>query len=331
MLSFAQHAVRRRNTARNPPAFRRSRNALRARSFPASRTPGWRGAANSQATKPSTTLPTSLPGRDLPRYTAGVLDHRPGSMAATARNSGRNSMVGPAHMRTDFERAPRSPRSAVAASTATASAQTIKIGLINSYSGFLAQAGDEMQKGIDLYVKDAREGPAAGRQGRADQARRHRGARGRQARRAGADHARSRPAPARRRRLADRRRDRAADAEAKVPLSSPTRPASRHPAHLALCRARLLHAVAGGLSARPMGRQAGLEERLHRGERLHPRPRRRGRLHQGLEGCRRQDRRLGALPDRQSRISRRSCSASRTPSPTSPSSWSRPASRRPRC
>ncbi|MBV8744727.1 MAG: ABC transporter substrate-binding protein [Xanthobacteraceae bacterium] len=35
-----------------------------------------------------------------------------------------------------------------------AAAQTIKIGLINSYSGFLAQAGDQMQKGIDLYVKE---------------------------------------------------------------------------------------------------------------------------------------------------------------------------------
>jgi branched-chain amino acid transport system substrate-binding protein len=33
-------------------------------------------------------------------------------------------------------------------------AQTVKIGLINSYSGFLAQAGDQMQKGIDLYVKE---------------------------------------------------------------------------------------------------------------------------------------------------------------------------------
>jgi branched-chain amino acid transport system substrate-binding protein len=32
-------------------------------------------------------------------------------------------------------------------------AQTIKIGVINSYSGFVAQAADEMQKGIDLYVK----------------------------------------------------------------------------------------------------------------------------------------------------------------------------------
>src|SRR5260370_11228790 len=43
---------------------------------------------------------------------------------------------------------------ALAGSTVTASAQTIKIGLINSYSGFLAQAGDQMQKGIDLYIKE---------------------------------------------------------------------------------------------------------------------------------------------------------------------------------
>jgi branched-chain amino acid transport system substrate-binding protein len=33
-------------------------------------------------------------------------------------------------------------------------AQSVKIGLINSYSGFLAQSGDEMQKGIDLYLKE---------------------------------------------------------------------------------------------------------------------------------------------------------------------------------
>jgi len=32
-------------------------------------------------------------------------------------------------------------------------AQTVKIGIINSYSGFVAQAADEMQKGMDLYVK----------------------------------------------------------------------------------------------------------------------------------------------------------------------------------
>lgn len=36
-----------------------------------------------------------------------------------------------------------------------AAAQTVvKIGLINSYTGFVAQAADEAQKGIDLYVKE---------------------------------------------------------------------------------------------------------------------------------------------------------------------------------
>jgi branched-chain amino acid transport system substrate-binding protein len=43
---------------------------------------------------------------------------------------------------------------ALFAGAASVSAQTIKIGLINSYSGFLAQPGDQMQKGIDLYVKE---------------------------------------------------------------------------------------------------------------------------------------------------------------------------------
>ncbi len=43
---------------------------------------------------------------------------------------------------------------AIAGSNITVSAQTIKIGLINSYSGFLAHGGDQMQKGIDLYVKE---------------------------------------------------------------------------------------------------------------------------------------------------------------------------------
>ena len=42
---------------------------------------------------------------------------------------------------------------AVAGGTDTAAAQTVKIGLINSNTGFLAQAGDEMEKGINLYVK----------------------------------------------------------------------------------------------------------------------------------------------------------------------------------
>jgi branched-chain amino acid transport system substrate-binding protein len=44
---------------------------------------------------------------------------------------------------------------AAASSPATlATAQTVKIGLISSYTGFVAQAADQGQKGIDLYVKE---------------------------------------------------------------------------------------------------------------------------------------------------------------------------------
>jgi branched-chain amino acid transport system substrate-binding protein len=42
----------------------------------------------------------------------------------------------------------------LALSPATLMAQTVKIGVINSYSGFVAQLADEMQKGMDLYVKE---------------------------------------------------------------------------------------------------------------------------------------------------------------------------------
>jgi branched-chain amino acid transport system substrate-binding protein len=41
----------------------------------------------------------------------------------------------------------------IAVMPAKLSAQTVKIGMINSYSGFVAQAADQMQKGIDLYIK----------------------------------------------------------------------------------------------------------------------------------------------------------------------------------
>ena len=43
---------------------------------------------------------------------------------------------------------------ALVVSGGAASAQTIKIGIVNSYTGFLAQAGNQMQKGIDLYIKE---------------------------------------------------------------------------------------------------------------------------------------------------------------------------------
>ncbi len=38
--------------------------------------------------------------------------------------------------------------------TAGACAQTVKIGIISSYSGFLSQAADEMEKGINLHIKE---------------------------------------------------------------------------------------------------------------------------------------------------------------------------------
>jgi branched-chain amino acid transport system substrate-binding protein len=62
-------------------------------------------------------------------------------------------MIGPTHIRAALAGAAVTALT-VGGSPLTASAQTIKIGLINSYSGFLAQAGDQMQKGIDLYVKE---------------------------------------------------------------------------------------------------------------------------------------------------------------------------------
>src|SRR6266699_3057720 len=62
-------------------------------------------------------------------------------------------MSGPARLRTLLAGAAVAALT-LAGSAGAASAQTVKIGLINSYSGFLAQAGDQMQKGIDLYVKE---------------------------------------------------------------------------------------------------------------------------------------------------------------------------------
>src|SRR5438132_12843063 len=45
--------------------------------------------------------------------------------------------------------------SALVLSPLPAAAQTVvKIGLINSYTGFVGQAGDQAQKAIDLYIKE---------------------------------------------------------------------------------------------------------------------------------------------------------------------------------
>ena len=37
---------------------------------------------------------------------------------------------------------------------ASLAAQTVKVGLINSYTGFVAQPADQGQKGFDLYIKE---------------------------------------------------------------------------------------------------------------------------------------------------------------------------------
>jgi branched-chain amino acid transport system substrate-binding protein len=39
-------------------------------------------------------------------------------------------------------------------SSAGPRAQTVRVGLINSYTGFVAEQGDQAQKGIDLYIKE---------------------------------------------------------------------------------------------------------------------------------------------------------------------------------
>jgi len=52
--------------------------------------------------------------------------------------------------------------SALVLSPIAAKAQTVvKIGLINSYTGFVAQAGDQAQKAIDLYIKEHADGHAS--------------------------------------------------------------------------------------------------------------------------------------------------------------------------
>jgi len=44
---------------------------------------------------------------------------------------------------------------AIAALSTGAAAETVvKVGVINSYSGFLAQPGDELEKGLALYLKE---------------------------------------------------------------------------------------------------------------------------------------------------------------------------------
>ena len=59
------------------------------------------------------------------------------------------------HLRTLINVLPKLAGAAIAfaALNGEAAAQTVKIGIVNSNTGFLAQAGDQMEKGINLYLK----------------------------------------------------------------------------------------------------------------------------------------------------------------------------------
>ena len=145
--------------------------------------------------------------------------------------------------------------------------------------------------------QDACEGSAARRHRRYHQARRYQRSGRRQAAGAGTHH--PRPGEFHRRigGFADRRRHRAGRRRSQDALCHHQRRGRGDHAHLALCRALLLHPLAARLSARPMDGEAGLEKGLHRGQRFHSRPRRRSRLHQGLHRGRRADRRRSYFPD----------------------------------
>jgi len=136
-----------------------------------------------------------------------------------------------------------------------ASAQTIKIGFITSYSGLNGNLGPYMERGMRLYLKGAPEGAASGGKHRISHPGRHRPqSRQGQAARAGADRVRDKVnllagvifTP---------------NAMAMAPLATEAKAAVHHHERghgrdhdaLALHRAPVVHPVAVLLSARPMG------------------------------------------------------------------------------
>ena len=157
-------------------------------------------------------------------------------------------------------------------SPAGLSAQTVKIGVINSYSGFVAQAADQMQKGIDLYVKEHEKDLPAGVKvellKRDDTSKPDVGKRLAQELIA-RDHVNLlagvilSPVAAAIAPLT---------AEAKVPFVITNAAGVAIPRMSPYVVRGLVHAVAGGLPDRQMGGPAGLEDRLYRGHRLHRRP-----------------------------------------------------------
>ena len=57
---------------------------------------------------------------------------------------------------------------------ASAMAQTVKLGIVNTYSGPSANLGEQLDRGIRLYVKQHEKRTAAGREAGDHPARRHR-------------------------------------------------------------------------------------------------------------------------------------------------------------
>ena len=186
---------------------------------------------------------------------------------------------------------------------ASVAAQTVKIGLINSYTGFVAQPGDEAQKGIDLYVKEHEKDLPPGV--KIELLRRD-----------------DTSNPDVGKRLAQEliTRDRVQlltgiilspvaaaiaplTAEAKVPFLISGAGAGAAITRISPYIVRITFTLwQQALSDRQMGFRAGLEDRLYRGQRLYSGARFRGSIHQGVHRCRRQDRRQRSVSAEQSRL-----------------------------
>ena len=126
-------------------------------------------------------------------------------------------------------------------------------------------------EGHRSLCKIARKGPAGRRQTRHSEARRHLEARCRQALGTGTDRPRPCEFVGRRDPVAGRRRSGAVDRRGQDAVCDYQRRGGRDPAAVALCRAGLVHLVAGRLSDRQVGGRAGLEDGLYRGHRLYRR------------------------------------------------------------
>ena len=188
---------------------------------------------------------------------------------------------------------------------ASANAQApLKVGVVMSFSGQFADPGAQIDNGIKLYMKQNGD-TVAGPQDRADPQGQRRGrARRVQAPVAGSDRARRGGNPRRLRSHPEcARRRRRVGAGEEIHGQHERRHLGDHH-QVALHGAHLVHGVPAQRGARHLGLQERAAQGLHARLRLRSGPRRRSRLPQGLQGCRRRDHRPGALPGRQPRLHR---------------------------